>query len=783
MISILKRVRLLSNKYFISYCENLINQAHNLLDRGLSVTCSNQMREIIGLCENRKNGQNGDFWWLYGMAYSFLEQALSRFGRKSNVSNLDKAQRIAKEHNFFDVEFWVNKSRLDYTSICGRYAEFQKNRDSIYRCIEKIKEPAEYEALILPVLSLATLNQGIPKDAQEYAQKALDIANSLGKVNLQIQSNILLGKALSSLKRLEGATKYFQTAISLTQGKKAEQIIPALYSLGESLLLQGKISEAKSYIQKAQRQLQEESELSNSLYNIHLARLHGSIAQKEDRHEEAEDWYNKAITIAQSEGNNLEEGLSYLKLGGLFRDIKEYDRAEGALENASAKFIMIDNKSKLYMVNEERRQLKRIKEKTTIKEVKQEEPRSDRQRPEILDEFMKVVLSNLNLDAVLNNAIEYIMKITNADRGFLILLDEKGKLYSQVIRTKVKLNQKQNSIFRNYSRTVTEEVLKTKKSILVTDAQQNPNFSNAESVLALDIQSVICVPLKKGRDEIVGLIYIDRHSLINAFSPDDLELVELLSEYAALALLNARLHSGIQKKLVDTEMQLIQSEKMATMGILAGGVAHEINNPLGAILINAEMLLKEIDSKSHKDMLSKIEEGTRRCKNIVEMLLQYSRKTSAKYKELDLNSVIDSTCAFLEDQLRKENISLVKEQDKLSPILGNANELMQVFTNLILNAKEAIKSKIDSGKITIKSYQETDFIVAQVIDEGIGIPEENLGKIFDPFFTTKDVGKGTGLGLSILYRIVENHYGSIEVASKPGVGTTFTIKLPLKQKK
>jgi len=741
------------------------------------------MKEIIGLCENRKRGRDSDFWWIYGMACCLSEQALCRFGRKSDGINLDKAQRIAKENNFTDVEFWANKSRLDYSSICGRYTECQKTKDSIYRCIKKTKEPAGYEVLILPVLSWTALNRGAFEDAQEYAQKALNLANKTGKTNLHIQANLLLGKALSSLKSIEEATQYFKKAISSGEGKKAEQMIPALYSLGEALLIQGKIAEAKSYIQESQRLLQEESELLNSLYSIHLARLNGSIAQEEDRHEEAGDWYNKAIATAQSEGNNLEEGLTYLKMGELFRDTKEYERAEGALENASAKFIMLDNKFKLSTVNDEREQLKKIKDKTTIREVRQGEPRSDRPRPEMLDEFMKVVMSNLNLDAVLNNAIEYIMKVTNADRGFLILLDEKGKLYSQVIRTKAKLNPKQNSLFRNYSRTVTEEVLKTQKPILVTDAQQNPDFSSAESVLALDIQSVICVPLKKDKKEIVGLIYIDRHSLIDAFTSDDLALVELLSEYAALALLNARLHSGVQKRLEDTEIQLIQSEKMATMGVLAGGVAHEINNPLGAILINAEMLLKEIDSKSHKDMLSKIEEGTRRCKNIVEMLLQYSRKTSAKYKELDLNSVIDNTCAFLEDQLLNENIHIAKEQGKLSSIPGNSNELMQVFTNLILNSKEAIKSKNESGIITIKSYQEVDFVVAQVIDEGIGIPEENLGKIFDPFFTTKEVGEGTGLGLSILYRIVENHNGSIEVASKPGMGTTFTIKIPIKQQK
>jgi len=124
---------------------------------------------------------------------------------------------------------------------------------------------------------------------------------------------------------------------------------------------------------------------------------------------------------------------------------------------------------------------------------------------------------------------------------------------------------------------------------------------------------------------------------------------------------------------------------------------------------------------------------------------------------------------------------VVKQLGIILPIEGNLNELMQVFTNLIVNAKEAIKSLKGSGTITITSYEEGDVVIAQVKDEGVGISEQNLGKIFDPFFTTKDVGKGTGLGLSIVYRIIENHKGSIEVFSKPNEGATFTIKLPVKK--
>ncbi|NQS99648.1 MAG: GAF domain-containing sensor histidine kinase, partial [Candidatus Omnitrophica bacterium] len=488
--------------------------------------------------------------------------------------------------------------------------------------------------------------------------------------------------------------------------------------------------------------------------------------------------YKQQIKLAHALENPLEEGIAQLNFGNLCLESSDFEQSSIALEEASAKFIIIDNQFRLAQANHARQTLKQKKNESASLKSSQQTTNSAEQQIEILDEFMKLVVGNLDLDAVLNSVIEYIMKITEADRGFLILLDEAGKLYSQVVRTREKTSQKQNIQFKNFSRTITKQVLQTQKSILLADVQGDSRFAKAQSVVGLDIRSVICVPLKTEEAGIVGLIYIDRQSLVNAFTSDDLSLVESLAEYASIALVNARLHNGVQKKLKSTEAQLIQSEKMATVGILAGGVAHEINTPLGAILLNAEMLMKRIESGPHKKMLKQIEEGTQRCKEIIDMLLRYARKTGVEFEKLDLNQVLDKTSAFLEQQLRQDNIRLVKQQGKLSAIEGNFNELMQVFTNLIVNAKEATTSTKKSGTLTIKSFQEGDFVVAQITDDGKGVAKEDLGKIFDPFFTTKDIGKGTGLGLSIVYRIIENHHGTIEVSSKPEQGSTFTVKIP-----
>ena len=147
--------------------------------------------------------------------------------------------------------------------------------------------------------------------------------------------------------------------------------------------------------------------------------------------------------------------------------------------------------------------------------------------------------------------------------------------------------------------------------------------------------------------------------------------------------------------------------------------------------------------------------------------------------KVDINKVVDTAVAFLKYQMEQENIQLqVEKQAGLQFIQGNANELEQVFTNLILNAKDAIKQKGQEGVIKLQTAQKSDTVSVKVTDNGIGIPKENLKKIFDPFFTTKEMGKGTGLGLAVTYGIVEKHKGRIEVTSASGEGAAFMVILP-----
>jgi len=236
----------------------------------------------------------------------------------------------------------------------------------------------------------------------------------------------------------------------------------------------------------------------------------------------------------------------------------------------------------------------------------------------------------------------------------------------------------------------------------------------------------------------------------------------------------------MERKLEETHLQLVGSEKMASLGKLAAGIAHEINNPLGGILIYSSLMMEDLpEGDSKRQDLERIVQETSRCKEIVKSLLEFARQTEPRMEPTDVNRAITDDLFFLENQALFHNIRIIKKLDPLLPFVrGNAGQLKQVFMNIVVNAAEAIHG---SGTLTITTSksQERKTVLIEFTDTGEGIPEENLTRIFDPFFTTKDVGKGTGLGLATSYGIVEGHGGKIGVKSQTGEGTTFTIELPV----
>jgi hypothetical protein len=232
---------------------------------------------------------------------------------------------------------------------------------------------------------------------------------------------------------------------------------------------------------------------------------------------------------------------------------------------------------------------------------------------------------------------------------------------------------------------------------------------------------------------------------------------------------------------IKLEETLQQSEKLSSIGLLAAGVAHEVNTPLTGVSSYTQMLLGMIPETDPKHaLLQKVQKQTDRASNIVGNLLNFSRTgNAAEFVEIDVSKLLDDTLQLLEPQLRKSQIEIVKNYSEISPmIFGNAGKLQQVFTNLIINARDAM---LGGGEILLTTFLEDEEVIITVSDTGTGIDAENLNKIFDPFFTTKGVGSGTGLGLAVSYGIVQEHAGTIEVSSEVGRGTMFRLVFPIAQ--
>ncbi|MFC2004910.1 sensor histidine kinase [Chloroflexota bacterium] len=250
--------------------------------------------------------------------------------------------------------------------------------------------------------------------------------------------------------------------------------------------------------------------------------------------------------------------------------------------------------------------------------------------------------------------------------------------------------------------------------------------------------------------------------------------VELSTAYQEL--------SEYDKRLKESQEQLIQTEKLTSLGQMAASVAHEVNNPLAGVLVYTQLLSKKIKGEGFSkeialDYLSKMESGLTRSARLIRNLLDFARQSPPTINEVNLNDVVSQAFEMAAHLAELQNIQVIKEfHPSLPKLMADSDQLQQVCTNLILNA---IQSMPEGGKLILRTSDDDSQLKIEIEDTGCGISPENMRKLFVPFFTTKGEVKGVGLGLAVAYGIIQHHQGGIGVQSKEGEGTTFTIYLPL----
>lgn len=322
-------------------------------------------------------------------------------------------------------------------------------------------------------------------------------------------------------------------------------------------------------------------------------------------------------------------------------------------------------------------------------------------------------------------------------------------------------------------------VLETGQSLAVADYSQwagrAPQYEQA------NFAATVAVPISWG-NRLLGVLNV-LDDAPRAFSPADIALLERFTPLAAAALENTRLFTETQsayEELKHTQAQLIQSEKLAAIGQLAAGVAHELNNPLTSVLGFSELLLRQTDPDDpNRRDLADIAEGARRARDIVRNLLSFARQSDFHRLPTDVNQMVQETLALSRRRLQKSDIAVEERYAPDLPMLRlDVGRMKQVILNLITNALQAMPQ---GGTLTVTTERVGERVAVRVADTGAGISAEHQSRIFDPFFTTKPVGQGTGLGLSVSLGIVQEHGGQIDVESQEEAGSTFTVWLPVSQ--
>ncbi|MCF8032999.1 MAG: PAS domain S-box protein [Desulfarculaceae bacterium] len=355
-----------------------------------------------------------------------------------------------------------------------------------------------------------------------------------------------------------------------------------------------------------------------------------------------------------------------------------------------------------------------------------------------------------------------------------------------------------NSFLRNLIKSSVDAVIAadmTGRVILFNEAAGDiTGYSEREALKELDIRDIYP---GDGAREIMALLRDKEHGGEGKLKSHEVRLLRKDGSTAPISLSAAvvteddnevatvgffydlRAKQRMERELDHTRMQLLQSEKMASIGKLAAGVAHQLNNPLAGITLYANLVAEEYKLPDDaRDDLKRILDNAQRCRDTIKELLQFARQTKRVMRPADLNQALTRTMFLLENQSQFQNIDVRMDLDaELPQVPADIQQLNHVFMNIILNAAEAMQGN-GSIKVRTRRFPGGRGVLVEIKDTGPGIPPDVLPHVFEPFFTTKEEGEGTGLGLSVAFGIVKNHHGSIEVFSPRGQGTQFVIKLP-----
>src|SRR5437867_4549023 len=383
------------------------------------------------------------------------------------------------------------------------------------------------------------------------------------------------------------------------------------------------------------------------------------------------------------------------------------------------------------------------------------------EQQQLLLSLVQTLNSSLVLSQVLEQVLDAVLRTTRADRGFLLLAEESpdDARYEAVAGLRLRVARRRGEPLpltesQGISRSVVRRAVETGQIVATGNAMADPTLRMAQSVILMDLRTIVCIPLCSPRAEegggvgaVLGALYVDNQETSAPFSPESLKTAEALARHAALAIENARFFEREQRTIRElraAQKQLLQSEKLATIGQMAAGIAHELNTPLTYIMGNLELLEAQELTDAQREMLGSAARGAERIKSLAQSLLAFSRPSQEELVPVAPNELIERSLDLCRYQIIKVGVVLQKQLEPTLPrVMGVPNQLEMALINLTVNAIHAMEGT--GGRLTVSSSAKGGNVEIAVSDQGSGIPPHIQPTVFEPFVTTKPEGKGTGL--------------------------------------
>lgn len=772
-----------------------------------------------------------------GLAYALRNIGVSN----RYLSNLE----TALSHSIQALEMFVEMEDKDgeaqaYVSIGAIYyymGDYERSLDYFLKGLNNNEEIGNREAQAYALNGAGYVYSilGDHKKGIEFLQRALSLSREVS-VSADLQPRVLESIATVYLND-EQMDKAYETYLeSLQLSEQTSQKVmkgDALFGIGDVFLRQNRYTDSKKYFLKSLSNAREIGyKVGEADCLLHL----GKLSFLEEDSKQAKEYFLEALSVAEDIKAKaiiykLHEALAELfekeeNTKSFVKHYKLYHKFKSDVfkeeQESKLKYLNIQNEMEKLQQEAEINRLTNVvmKEKNEELEKKTVELEQSYNSVSVLSQIGKEITSTLNLDTILNTVYEKVNELMDASIFGIGIYNQENETISY------RLAIEKGVRYQPYERTMENKnqfpvwCIENKKEIFINDVRKEYSDYITEYVevnVTLEDDSKTQVPISliylplTIKEKIFGLITVQSYKQ-NAYTTHHLDILKTLASYTSAALYNAQSFETLQntlKELTLTQQQLIQSEKMASLGELTAGIAHEIQNPLNFVNNFSEVnkeLIAEMNEEIEKGNLEvvksiatdikeneeKITFHGKRADAIVKGMLQHSRTSSGKKEPTDINALTDEYLRLSYHGLRaKDKTFNATMETNYDESLGKINIISQDVGRVILNLfTNAFYSVTDKKKMLKEGYTPTvsvstkkigDTVEIRIKDNGMGISQKVLDKIYQPFFTTKPTGKGTGLGLSLSYDIIQTHNGSLKVETKEGEFAEFTISLSMKE--